>query len=124
MTQERHNWLVDGSHTSNIHGSVRVGGRGMPAQGVTTAEVGLIRPIFLLTMAVNRTSTAGGGRVNVCDLHARTCCLVADKRSELPKSPGMAPGTLWVSLLPSNRYSLTNLCQILQSDCLTGRVRL
>jgi len=23
MTQERHNWLVDGSHTGNVYGSVR-----------------------------------------------------------------------------------------------------
>ena len=29
MIQERHNWLVDGSHTGNVYGSVRISGSGM-----------------------------------------------------------------------------------------------
>jgi len=92
----------------------------MAAQGVTTVEVSLIGPITFIAVAAHRAGARCVARVNKHHAHARELRLVADKRSELPKCPGM----VHPSLLPSNRYSLANLCQILQSDCLTGRVRL
>src|SRR5436853_333955 len=117
MAQERHNWLVDGSHTGNIHGSVRVSGRAMPAR--EAIEMGLIAPVAFIALTTHGACAAGVAWVDTDDTHARLLRLVADKRSELPKCPGMTH----TSLLPSNRCSLADLCQILQSDCLTGRVR-
>src|SRR6266567_4395239 len=97
MAQERHNWLVDGSHTSNVYGSVRISGSGIAAREAT--EMGLIRPVAFIAKTTDHTCTTGVARVNIDHAHAGELCFVADKRSELPKSPRVARTTL----LASNR---------------------
>ena len=118
MTQERHNWLVDSSHTSTIYGSVRISGSGMAAREAT--EMGLIRSVAFIAKATHRTPTAGVARIDVDHAHTRLCGLVADKRSELPKSPRVARTTL----LASNRDSFSKPVQIFERECLTLRARL
>src|SRR5262245_5987286 len=85
-----------------------------------STEVGLIRSVMFIAMTTYSTGTRRVARVNVDHTHARKLRLVADKRAQLPKSPGMAHTTL----LASNRDSLADLYQILQSECLTLRLRL
>src|SRR5262245_17305884 len=109
MAQERHNWLVDGSHMGNIHGSVRISGSSMAAREAT--KVGLICSIPFIAMTTHGTRAAGVARVDKDHAHACLLRLVADKRPQLPESPGMAH----TPLPPSNRYSLTDFGQILQS---------
>jgi hypothetical protein len=113
VTQERHNWLVDGSHTGNVYGSVRIGGSSMAAREAT--EMGLIGPVALITKATDRTCAGGIARVDIDHTHPCTLRLVADKRSELPKRPGMAHP----SLLASNRDSFSNPFQVFECECLT-----
>src|SRR5215510_2736755 len=102
MAQERHNWLVDGSHTGNIHGSIRVRSGGMAARAAT--EVRLIRPVTFIAMTAHRAGATGVARLDVDHAHARKLRLVADKRSQLAKSPGMARP----ALRASNRDSRPN----------------
>jgi hypothetical protein len=115
MTQERHNWLVDGSHTSNVYGSVRISGSGMAAREAT--EMGLIGPVAFIAKTTDCAGTGCVARVNIDYAHARKLCFVADKRSELPKSPGVARTTL----LASNRSSFSNALQVFERECLTLR---
>jgi len=61
VAQERHNWLVDGSHTGNIHGSVCIGGSGMATPEAT--EMGLIAPVTFIAKTTDRTSSASVARV-------------------------------------------------------------
>src|SRR5712692_9487091 len=60
------------------------------------------------------TGTAGIPRVNQSDRNTSPGSLIVDKRAELVESPGMP----LVSVCTSNRCSLTNACQVFQSDCL------
>ena len=51
--------MVDGSHTGNIYGSVRIGGSSIAARAAL--EVGLIRPIAFIAKTTDRTPPAGVG---------------------------------------------------------------
>ncbi len=115
MAQERHNWLVDGSHTSNVYGSIRIGGSSMAAREAT--EMGLIGPVTFIAVTAHGTCATGVARVNRDHTHTRALCFVGDKRSELPKCPGVARTTL----LASNRDSCSNTLQIFERECLALR---
>src|SRR5205823_13881644 len=82
-----------------------------------TGEIGLRTTIAFVTAATHGTGAAGVARVNVDHAHARELCLVADKRSQLPESPGVARTTL----LASNRSSFSNALQVFERECLTLR---
>src|SRR5687767_8775041 len=96
----------------------------MAAQGVSTVEVGLIRSVAFIAKPTDRTGSGCVARVNVDHAHTGKLCLIADKRSQLIECPGMAPGTLWVPLLASNRDSLPYPVQVFKRECLTLRARL
>jgi hypothetical protein len=81
--------------------------------------MGLIWPIPFIAEATHCTGARGVAWIDRNDPHTHVCGFVIDKRSQLSKGPSLAHP----SLLPSNRHPLTDLRQILQSDCLTGRVR-
>src|SRR6266508_2161904 len=118
MAQERHNWLVDGSHTSNSYSSVRIGGSSMAAREAT--EMGLIGSITFIARTVHRAGARGVAWVNNYHAHTRTLRLVVDERFELPKRSGMAHTVLFAL----NRSSFPNPAQFFECECFTFRLRL
>ncbi len=77
----------------------------------------LIWPVTLLAVATHGTGTRCVARVNVDHAHARLCGFVANKRPQLPESPGVARTTLRAS----NRTSFPNPFQVFERECLTLR---
>jgi len=69
MTQKRHSWLVGGSHTGNIYGSVRVRSGSMAAR--EAIEVCLIGPVAFFAQATDCTPSAGVTRVDMDHAHTR-----------------------------------------------------
>src|SRR6266540_3241933 len=82
--------------------------------------MGLIGSVTFITKTTVRTAARRVARIHVDHAHARELRFVADKRSQLPKSPRMAH----TSLRASNRDSLSYPVQGFERECLTLRLRL
>ena len=113
MAQERHNWLVDGSHTGNVYGSVRIGGCGIPT--LDTGEAGLRLTIAFITAATCGTRSAGIARVHRDNGQSGGLGLVFDKLPQLVESP--------VAQQPAhftrNRFCpVSNMREVFEGECL------
>src|SRR6266545_4853797 len=80
-----------------------------------TMEVGLIGPVAFIAMTTHGTRAGCVTRGNKDHVHTCLCGFVSDKRSQLPKCPGVAHPTLRAS----NRNSFPNPVQVFERECLT-----
>src|SRR5215831_11494833 len=88
----------------------------MAAQRIPAKELGVALSIRLLALPTAATGPASVARVYQIDRHASLRRLVGDTLAQLEERPGVP----LVAMCPTNRCSLADSRQILQSDCLAG----